>query len=77
MASIFSHVPYILHVQHQFFEIFEVFWGFQREKYTFFQKCSKTDYHFLGGGLEPKAVKITYFFNQKKSFLDIEVFFHV
>ena len=48
-SSILSNVPDILHGQHQFFE---------REKFTFFQKCSKigivscqkTDYHFLGGG---------------------------
>ena len=63
MASILSNVPEILHVQHQ------VFWSFQREKYTFFQKCSKIGLvakkliipFFLGGGSEPKVVKITFF----------------
>ena len=53
MASILSDVPAILHVQHQFFEIFEVFWDFQREKYTFFQKCSKN-------GLVAKKMVITF-----------------
>ena len=35
MASILSDRPDILHAQHQ------VFWVLEREKYTFFQKCSK------------------------------------
>ena len=40
MTSIWSNVHDILHFQHQFFEM-KVFLDFQREKYTFFQKCSK------------------------------------
>ena len=52
MASIFSNVPEILHVQHQFSKCFGVFKG----KNTLFLKmlknwssCQKADYHFLGG----------------------------
>ena len=40
MASILSNVPDILHVQHQFFEFFKVFWAFQRKK-TLFSKSSQ------------------------------------
>ena len=35
MTSTLSDVPDILHVQHQFFEIFLVFWDFQGEKFIF------------------------------------------
>ena len=35
MTSIWSNVHDILHVQHQFFEIFLVFWDFQGEKFIF------------------------------------------
>ena len=50
MDSFLSDVPDILHIQHQFFL---VFWDFQREKYTFFQKCSKI-------GLVAKKLIITF-----------------
>ena len=45
-----------------------MFWSFVFWKNTFFSKvlknwssCQKTDYPFLGGGSEPKVMKITFF----------------
>ena len=49
-------MPDILHVQHNFFEIFLSVLSFQREIYTFFKSAQKlvllpkkNDYHFLVG----------------------------
>ena len=53
MASILSNVPDILHVQHQFFEIFLNVLEFSKVKITFFQKCSKI-------GLVAKKLIITF-----------------
>ena len=60
MTSIWSNVHDILHVQHQFFEVFISVLGFPRGKIHFFPKvlknwssCQKT---------EPKVIIITYFF---------------
>ena len=41
MASTFSNLPLMLHVQQQFLKFFQVFSAFQVEKYSFSQKCSK------------------------------------
>ena len=41
MASILSNVPEILHVQHQFFEIFLSVLEFSKGKYTFFKSAQK------------------------------------
>ena len=68
MTSICSNMHDILHFQQQFFQ--QVFWDFQREKYTFFQKCSKIGVVakkwlslFRGkGGSEPKVINIIFFF---------------
>ena len=49
MASILSNVPEILHVQHQFFEIFVLEFGLVAKK--LFR---------VGGGSEPKVIKITF-----------------
>ena len=56
-----------------------MFWDFQREKYTFFQKCSKNGlvakkngYHFLGGGgFKTQSDKYHFFFEPfpKKKFI--------
>ena len=69
MASILSNVPDILHVQHQYFEIFLSVLEFSKGKIHFFPKvlknwssCQKTDYHFLGG-VRPQIDKSHYFFN--------------
>ena len=65
MASILSDVPDILHVQHK------VFWAFQREKYNFFQKCSKNGLvakkmviPFFGGGVRTQSDKYHFFLTQ-------------
>ena len=51
-ANIFSGMPDILYVQHQ---LFENFWAFQREKYTFLKKWLKIGLvakNCMGGGYE-------------------------
>ena len=68
MASILSNVPEILHVQHQFFEIYLSVLGFSKGKIHFFPKvlkkwssCKKWLSLFRGGGSEPKGNNFTFF----------------
>ena len=53
MASILSGVPDILHVQHQFFEMFQSIFGFSNGKIHFFPKVLKI-------GLVAKKLIITF-----------------
>ena len=61
-ANIFSGMLDILYVQHQ---LFENFWAFQREKYTFFQKCSNIGLvaKKLMIFFRPKSNQNSFFFN--------------
>ena len=56
-VSILSDVPDILHVQHQFFEIFISVLGFSKGKN--WSSCQKMIFTYLGGGSEPEVIKIT------------------